>query len=139
MILYSMAQRDQVRKGMLVVVGDTSPSVVTRTFKAGFWYKPEGERTRCHKWGSGTDIVFLGKVVPPWTVEESRSFGPEPETDYSILEAGDVVASFSCRLYADMTLAARYLLVELAESEGVELAELVGDIIRRNQACKAKA
>jgi len=133
MILYSMPRADQVRKGDRVVVGDSPPAVVTRVFRKGFWYRHEG-RTRCHYWGSATNIVLRARVVPPWTVEESQSFEPDNETDYSILEGGDIVASFSCRLYADMTLAARYLLVELAESEGVELPELVGDIIRRNTA-----
>jgi len=65
-----------------------------------------------------------------WTIRRHPGFGGLDE-EFSVLEGGEIVGAFDRRFYAELTMAARILLEELAEAERVPVETLVRDILAR--------
>lgn len=61
------------------------------------------------------------------------------EEEFSIVEVGEIVAVFDRRFYAELTMAARILLEDLAEAERVPVRTLVRDILRKTGERKGKS
>ncbi|MDD5531284.1 MAG: hypothetical protein PHC52_00675 [Syntrophales bacterium] len=119
-----------IREGCIIRVG-SAQGAVTKWFPSGVWFKDSetGKRV-CARFNSGEIQVLVD--VEPWRIVRVRP-GDGLEEEFSLMEGAEVAGAFSRRLYADMAIAARILLEELAECEGVLVEDLVRGIIERNE------
>lgn len=119
--------------GSFVRVGQAQ-GAVTKCFPSGIWFKDTKTGKRVCARFAGLPLQVLVDVEP-WRIVRVRPQGGEGE-EFSIMEGPEVAGAFMRRLYAEMMLAGRILLEELAAAEGVCVEDLVKGVVERDAASR---
>ncbi|MFH2074060.1 MAG: hypothetical protein ABIJ57_01760 [Pseudomonadota bacterium] len=116
--------------GSIVRIGKAQ-GAVTKCFPSGIWFKDSETGKRVCARFAGPPVQVLVDVEP-WRIVRVRPQGCDGE-EFSLMEGPEVAGAFGRRLYAEMALAARILLEELAAAEGVLVEDVVKGVIERDE------